>query len=66
MRAHIVVVKCDPSSAVGLPDFLEDNWQTNASSSTIWTCSVFPKKQAMICLEVLSARSTFVELGPYS
>ena len=28
VRARIVVVKSDPSSAVGLPDFLEDNWQT--------------------------------------
>ena len=26
---HCHVVKSDPSSAVGLPDFLEDNWQTN-------------------------------------
>ena len=30
MEARIVVVKSDPSSAVGFPDFLEDNWQTNA------------------------------------
>ena len=29
MRARIVVVKSDPSSAIGFPDFLEDNWQTN-------------------------------------
>ena len=29
MRARIVVVKSNPSSAVGFPDFLEDNWQTN-------------------------------------
>ena len=29
VRARIVVVKSDPSFAVGFPDFLEDNWQTN-------------------------------------
>ena len=29
VRARIVVVKSDLSSAVGFPDFLEDNWQTN-------------------------------------
>ena len=29
MRARIVVVKSDPSWAVGFPDFLEDNWQSN-------------------------------------
>ena len=63
VRARIVVVKSDPSSAVGFPDFLEDNWQTNTyvpdltvlrcSSGTMATCPVFPKKQAIICLEVL-------------
>ena len=30
------------------------------SSGTIVTCSVFPKTQAIICLEVLCARATFV------
>ena len=30
------------------------------SSGTIATCSVFPKKQAFICLEVLRVRATFV------
>ena len=54
VRVRIVVVKSDPSSAVGFPDFLEDNWQT------ITTCPVFPKKQAINCLEVLRARATFV------
>ena len=29
MRAYIVVVRCDPSSDAGFPDFLEDNSQTN-------------------------------------
>ena len=29
VRARIVVVKSDASLAVGFPDFLEDNWQTN-------------------------------------
>ena len=29
VRARIVVAKSDPSSAVGFPDFLENNWQTN-------------------------------------
>lgn len=50
-------MKNDPSSAVGFPDFLEDNWQINGcvplridcSSGTIATCPVFPKKQSIIC-----------------
>ena len=29
VRARIVVVNSGPSAAVGFPDFLEDNWQTN-------------------------------------
>ena len=29
VRARIIVVKSDPSSAVGFPVFLEDNWQKN-------------------------------------
>ena len=33
------------------------------SSGTIATCQVFPKKQAIICLEALRARATF---GPRS
>ena len=33
------------------------------SSITIATCPVFPKKRAIICLEVFRARSTFVEFG---
>ena len=32
-------------------------------SGTIATCSVFPKKQAIICLAVLRARATFVRFG---
>ena len=50
MRVRIVVVKSDPSLAVGFPDFLEDNWQINGcaltvlpcSSGTIAICLVFP------------------------
>ena len=71
VRARIVVVMIDSSSAVGFPDFLEGNWQTNGcvplridclccSSGTIATCPVFPKKQAIICLKVLRAQTTFV------
>ena len=48
MRARIVVVKGDPSLSVGFPDFLEENWQANV---------------AIICLEVLRARATFVGFG---
>ena len=55
VRARTVVVKSDPSSAFGFPDFLEDNWQTNGCvslridcSGTIATCPVFPKIQAII------------------
>ena len=33
------------------------------SSGTIAICSVCPKKQAIICLEVLRARATFVGFG---
>ena len=33
------------------------------SGGTIATCPVFPKKQAIICLEVLRARVTFVGFG---
>ena len=67
MRARIVVVKSDPSSADGFPDVLKDNWQQmvvyhaeltvlRCSSGTIATCPVFPKiVQAIICLEVLRA-----------
>ena len=29
VSARIVVVKSDPSLAIGFPNFLEDNWQTN-------------------------------------
>ena len=71
MRARIVVMKSDPSSAIGFPDFLEDNCQTNGcyhpvltvlrcSNGTIAICTVFPKKQAIICLEVILARAIFV------
>ena len=69
MRVRIVVVKSDLSSVVGFPDFL---WKTTGkqmvvyhseftvlrfSSDTIETC---PKKQAIICLEVLRTLATFV------
>ena len=33
VRARIVVVKGDPSSAVGFPDFLKDNWLSK------WLCA---------------------------
>ena len=33
------------------------------SSGTIATCQVFPKKQAIICLEALRARATFAGFG---
>ena len=40
VRARIVMEKSDPSSAVGLPDFLEDNWQTNGCVPLRSDCSV--------------------------
>ena len=39
VRARIVVVKSDPSSAVDLTDFLEDNWQTNGCVPLRIDCS---------------------------
>ena len=74
MRARIVVVKSDPCSAVGFPDFFEDNWQVNGclplkltvlrySSGTIAACPVVSKKQAIICLEVLRVCASFVGFG---
>ena len=30
VRTRIVVVQSDPSSVIGFPDFLENNWQTNS------------------------------------
>ena len=39
MKARIVVVKSDPSSAVGFPDFLEDNWLTNGCVPLRIDCS---------------------------
>ena len=39
VRARIFVVKSDPSSAVGFPNFLEDNWQTNGSVPLKNDCS---------------------------
>ena len=67
-------MKSDPSSAVGFPDFLEENYKQmilyyseltvlRCSSGTIAICPVFPKKQAIICWEVLRARATFVGFG---
>ena len=32
-------MKSDPSSAVGFPDFLEDNWQTNGCEPLSIDCS---------------------------
>ena len=54
VRARIVVVKSDLNSAVGFPNFLEDNWLVyhseltvqGCSTDAIATCPVFPKKQA--------------------
>ena len=72
VRARIVVVKSDPSSAVGFLNFLEDNQVVvyhseltvlRCSSGTIATCPVLPKKQAIICLVVLRPRATFVGFG---
>ena len=40
VKARIVVVKTDPSSVVGFPDFLKDNWQTNDSVPLRIDCSV--------------------------
>ena len=39
VRAPIVVVKSDPSSAVGLLDILEDNWQTTGCVPLRIDCS---------------------------
>ena len=39
VRARIVLVNSDPSSAVCLPDFLEGNWQTNGCVSLRIDCS---------------------------
>ena len=74
MRARIVVVKSDASSAVGfliswkitdkqMVVYHSELTVLRCSSSTIVTCPVFPKKQAIICLEVLSERTTFVGFG---
>ena len=40
VRTRIVVVKSDPSSAVGFPDFLKDNWQKNGCVALRIDCSV--------------------------
>lgn len=65
VRARIVVVKNDPTSADGFPDSLEDSWQTkctiqNQLFSVVLVLRLrhvhfFRKKQAIICLEVLRA-----------
>ena len=76
VRAHIIVMKSDPSLAVGFPDFLEDNWQTNGCIPLRIDCSALfqwydcdmssfyekkkKKKQAIICLAALRAPTTFV------
>ena len=39
MRARIVVVKSDPSSAVEFPDSWKDNWQTYGCVSRRIICS---------------------------
>ena len=39
LGARIVVVKNDPSSAVGFPDFLEDHWPTNGCVPLRIECS---------------------------
>ena len=64
VRARIVVVKSDPSSAVGFPYFLKNNCKQmivyyseftvlRCSNGMGATCPVFPKKQATICLDIL-------------
>ena len=40
LKARIVVVKSDPCSAVGLPDILAVNWQTNGCVPLRIDCSV--------------------------
>ena len=57
VRSRIVVVQSDPSSVVGFPEFLEDNWQTNGCVPLRIDCSA--------CLEVLRAKVTFVGFGSY-
>ena len=39
MRARIVMVKSDPSSAVGFSGFFEDNWQPNGCVPLRIDCS---------------------------
>ena len=39
VTARIVMVKNDPSSAVGFPNFLEDNWQTSGCVPVRIDCS---------------------------
>ena len=82
VRARIVVVKSDPSSAVGFPDFLEDNWQTNGSvplrtgcsALFYWydaTCPVFSEKTGDHLLGSAACASNFCWIflilkNPYS
>ena len=66
MRAHIIAMKSDPSSAVV---FLI-SWKTTGKQMAVYhselaiaTCPVFPKKQMIICLEARRAQATFVGFG---
>ena len=69
MRARIVVVKSDPSSALGLPDVLDDKKQMvvyhseltvlPCSSVTIVTCPVFFEKTGNHLLGSASCASNF-------
>ena len=73
MRARIVVLKSDPSSAFGFPDFLEDNRQTNGSKPRRIDCSKlfqwydcnmfsFSEKQAIRLLGRASCASNFHQI----
>ena len=66
MRARIVVMKSDPSSAVSFPVIVVYHSEftvVRCSSGTIATCPVFSQEQAIIFLEVLCAQATFVGFG---
>ena len=74
VRARIVVVKSDPFSAVGFPDSLKDNWQTNDCVPLriefrvilvvrLRHIQFYQKKKAVNWLEVLCVRETFVGFG---
>ena len=66
VKARIVVVKSDLSSAIGkqMVAYHTELTVLRCSSGTIASYLVFSKKkQAIICLEVLRARVNFVGFG---